>query len=62
MQRNHLLSSLNQSSYLFQPAGPATVPVFLDAVWEDANCRGGDQHLWAGVKHPPGAQVLSDYP
>lgn len=51
-----------QSSYLFQPAGSATVPVLLHAVWEDAYCRGGDQHLRAGISpahffhqtgHPP---------
>lgn len=39
-----------QSSYLFQSAGSAAVPVLLNAVREDADRRGGDEHLWAGMR------------
>lgn len=42
-----------QSPYLFQSLGPATIPIFLDAIWEDADCCGGDQYLWPGMRDCP---------
>lgn len=55
-----------QSSYLFQPAGSATVPVLLHAVREDADCCGGDQHLRAGISpahffHQTGRPSVKDW-
>ena len=52
---NHFFWFPLQGSYLLQQTGPASIPVFLHVVREDAHSCGGDQHLWTRV----GPAVLS---